>query len=239
MTDHARPFDTGRVRPLVTTLDTLRTPIDDDSFDAVILSLDAVAADLGYGDVRPLPGSVAWIDRLRRAGKRILVTTPGQNDSALECAGIADRVDIVLCGLPAHSALAQGLDALGTEPERTIVVAATPEPLAAARAVRAGLAIGLARGPDTPEQLRRAVAATVVADLQELLGHGSLRHRHPSSSSVMFGRSTQTGAAVGRFDPRQPTTLASGTLRAGTSRLPLGSIPEARHSCQSDCRRRG
>ena len=53
MTDHARPFDTGRVRPLVTTLDTLRTPIDDDSFDAVILSLDAVAADLGYGDVHP------------------------------------------------------------------------------------------------------------------------------------------------------------------------------------------
>ena len=147
------------------------------------------------------------------------MTTPGQNDAALECAGIADRVDIVLCGLPAHSALAQGLDALGTEPERTIVVAATPEPLAAARAVRAGLAIGLARGPDIPEQLRRAVAATVVAEL--------------------FGRSTQTGEAVGRFDPRQPTTLASGTLRAGASRLPLGSIPEARHSCQSDCRRRG
>ena len=67
MTDHARPFDTGRVRPLVTTLDTLRTSIDDDSFDAVILSLDAVAADLGDGDVCPLPGSVAWIDRLRRA----------------------------------------------------------------------------------------------------------------------------------------------------------------------------
>ena len=100
-------------------------------------------------------------------GKRILVTTPGQNDSALELAGIADRVDIVLCGLPAHSALAQGLDALGTEPERTIVVAATPEPLAAAAPVSPSAS---RRGPDTPEQLRRAGAATVVAELQELLG---------------------------------------------------------------------
>jgi phosphoglycolate phosphatase-like HAD superfamily hydrolase len=32
------------------------------------------------------------------------------------------------------------------------------------------LAIGVARGGATPDQLRRAGAATVVADLQELLG---------------------------------------------------------------------
>ena len=59
MSDQAHPFDTGRVRPLVTSLDVLRLPIDLDQFDAAILALDTVAADLGYGDVRPLPGSVA------------------------------------------------------------------------------------------------------------------------------------------------------------------------------------
>ena len=54
-----------RPRPIATALDTLRPHIDHDAFDAAVLSLDAVIADLGYGDVRALPGSVAWIDRLR------------------------------------------------------------------------------------------------------------------------------------------------------------------------------
>jgi hypothetical protein len=39
-----------------TVLDMLRTRIDHDAFDVAIFSLEAVAADLGYGDVRPLPG---------------------------------------------------------------------------------------------------------------------------------------------------------------------------------------
>jgi hypothetical protein len=40
---------------IVTALDVLRRQIDHDDFDAAIFALDAVAADLGYGDVRPLP----------------------------------------------------------------------------------------------------------------------------------------------------------------------------------------
>jgi phosphoglycolate phosphatase-like HAD superfamily hydrolase len=169
VTDHAHPYDTGRVGPLVTTLDTLRPPLDPDSVDAAILALDTVAADLGYGDVRPLPGSVVWIDRLRDAGKRTAVTTAGRHARALELAGIGDRADAVICGLQAREAVAQALDALGVEPERAIVVGATQDQLAAARAAGVRLAIGLARGADTPDQLRRA-GATIVADLQELLG---------------------------------------------------------------------
>ena len=53
-----------RRRPVVTVLDTLRVAIDLDSFDAVLFSLESVAADLGYGDVRQLPGAIAWIDSL-------------------------------------------------------------------------------------------------------------------------------------------------------------------------------
>jgi len=46
-----------------------------------------VAADLGYGDVRALPGSVAWIDRLRTKAKRIAVVSEGERaSSALEIA---------------------------------------------------------------------------------------------------------------------------------------------------------
>jgi beta-phosphoglucomutase-like phosphatase (HAD superfamily) len=67
-------------------------------------------------------------------------------------------------------AVAKALDGLGVEPERAIVVGATQDQLAAARAVGVRLPIGFARGADTPDQLRRAGAATIVADLQELLG---------------------------------------------------------------------
>ena len=65
MSDSDRQPGAGRPRPVATVLDVLRKRIDHDAFDAAILSLEAVAADLGYGDVRPLPGSIAWIDRLR------------------------------------------------------------------------------------------------------------------------------------------------------------------------------
>ena len=92
MSDPALPFDRGRARPLVTVLDMLRKRIDHDDFDAVIFSLGAVAADLGYGDVQPLSGSIAWIDRLRREGKRIAGQAAGERAAAaLELAGIADR----------------------------------------------------------------------------------------------------------------------------------------------------
>lgn len=37
----------------------------------MLFSHDIVAADLGYGDIRPLPGALAWIEQLRRHGKRI------------------------------------------------------------------------------------------------------------------------------------------------------------------------
>jgi len=165
------PFDGGRVRPLVTALDPLRRRIDLARFDAAIFSLDAVAADLGYGDVRPLPGSVAWIDRLRREGKRIGVVAAGERASAaLELAGIADRVDVVASGPQASERIAGALAQLAVEPARAVVVAAAADELDAARAAGVELTIGIVRGAAAPEQLRRAGAVTIVADLQELLG---------------------------------------------------------------------
>jgi beta-phosphoglucomutase-like phosphatase (HAD superfamily) len=151
----------------------LRARIDHESFDAAVFSLETVAADLGYGDVRPLPGSIAWIDRLREDDKRIAVTAAGERlTDALEIARIADRFDVVIVGVSAADRLAGALDELGLEADRVVVAAVEPAELEAARAAGVELAIGVARGPASPEQLRRAGSLTVVADLQELLVPG-------------------------------------------------------------------
>src|ERR1700743_1746582 len=82
------PFDTGRPRPIATVLDALRARVDAERFDAVVLSLESVVADLGYGDVRPLPGAVAWIRELRGAGKKIGLAASGERArAAVELAG--------------------------------------------------------------------------------------------------------------------------------------------------------
>ena len=171
MSDSDHQPDSGRPRPVPTVLDVLRTRIDHDAFDAAIFSLEAVAADLGYGDVRPLPGSIAWIDRLRSEGKRIAVLASGERvAAALELAGIADRFDVIVTGSHVEQLVAGALDQLDVQADRAVVVGVEPSDLEAARAAGAVLAIGIARGKSTPEQLRRAGADTVVADLQELLG---------------------------------------------------------------------
>jgi beta-phosphoglucomutase-like phosphatase (HAD superfamily) len=171
MSDPDRQDDSGRPRPVATVLDVLRIRIDHDAFDAAIFALEAVAADLGHGDVRPLPGSIAWIDRLRNERKRIGVLASGERGAiALQLAGIADRFDVVVTGSHAERLVARAFGELAVKPDRAIVVGVEPSDLEAARAAGAALAIGVARGDCTPEQLRRAGAEAVVADLQELLG---------------------------------------------------------------------
>ena len=165
------PFDNARPRPVPTVLDTLRARIDHDDFDAAVFWLESVVADLGYGDVRALPGSVAWIDRLREEGKKIaLVYDHGRADAALEIAGIADRFDAVVRGSRNAVTIEQALQALGAPPERAVVIDTAPAGLEAGVSAGLGLAIAVARGAATPEQLRRSGATAVVADLQELLG---------------------------------------------------------------------
>jgi beta-phosphoglucomutase-like phosphatase (HAD superfamily) len=164
------PFDSGRPRPIVTALDMLRRQIDHDDFDAAVFSLDAVAADLGFGDVRALPGAVAWIDRLRAEDKRIALAAAAERaQAALEIAGIADRFDVVVTGSPASARVVRALEDLDVPADRAVVVGIDPAELDAARAAGVELAIGIARGPASPEDLRRAGAIAVVADLQERL----------------------------------------------------------------------
>ena len=151
-------------RPVRTVLEPLRTRIELDRFDAALLELEAVAADLGYGDVRALSGAVAWIDHLREHDKRIAVVDGGERgEAALAIAGIGDRVELTA------PTIAAGLQELDVAPERTVAIAASTEGVRAA--VDAGVyrVIAVARGLATPEQLRRAGAHGVVAELQELV----------------------------------------------------------------------
>jgi len=165
------PFDNARPRPVPTVLDTLRARIDHDDFDAAVFWLESVVADLGYGDVRALPGSVAWIDRLRDEGKRIVLAHDGERaDTALEIAGISDRFDAIVRGSRSPATVTRALDDLGVPPERAVVVDISTAGVQAGVEAGSHLTIAVARGAATADQLRRSGAAAVVADLQELLG---------------------------------------------------------------------
>ena len=164
------PFDNRRPRGVHTVLDTLRARVDHDAFDGVVFSLESVVADLGYGDVRALPGSIAWLDRLRADGMRIAVVYSGEGaERALDIAGVRDRFDVVWMGARSAETIEQVFEALGVVPDRGVVVDVDPHGLAAAREAGAHLAIALARSAP-PAELRRGGAHAVVADLQELLG---------------------------------------------------------------------
>jgi beta-phosphoglucomutase-like phosphatase (HAD superfamily) len=169
------PFDGGKPRPIATVLDMLRAKIDAERFDGVAIWLEAVAADLGYGDVRPLPGAVAWIKELRGAGKKVALCASGERArAAVELAGIEDLFDAVITGPRSVGTLEEASTELDVEPGDSILIDVAPSGIAAGRDAGYDLLIGVARNLGSPEDLRQAGADMVVADLQELLGaaHG-------------------------------------------------------------------
>jgi beta-phosphoglucomutase-like phosphatase (HAD superfamily) len=165
------PFDGGRPRPIATVLDGLRARIDAERFDAAVISLEAVVADLGYGDVRPLPGAVAWIRELRGAGKKVGLAASGERArAALELAGVAELFDVVVTGSRNTGTLTEVATELGVDTDDAILVDVAPAGIQAGREAGFDLLIGVARNLGSPEDLRQAGADMVVADLQELLG---------------------------------------------------------------------
>jgi beta-phosphoglucomutase-like phosphatase (HAD superfamily) len=165
------PFEGGKPRPIATVLDALRARIDAERFDGVVVWLEAVAADLGYGDVRPLPGAVAWISELRGAGKKIALTGSGERArAAVELAGVVELFDAIVTGPRNTGTLAEATEQLGVAAPAAILVDVAPAGIQAGREAGFDLMIGVARNLGTPEDLRQAGADMVVADLQELLG---------------------------------------------------------------------
>ena len=165
------PFDGGRPRPIATVLDALRARVDAERFDGVVVWLEAVAADLGYGDVRPLPGAIAWLRELRAADKKIALAASGERArAAVELAGVAELFDAIVTG-PRNSGTAESAaHELEIDPGAAILIDVAPAGIQAGKQVGFDLLIGVARNLGTPEDLRQAGADMVVADLQELLG---------------------------------------------------------------------
>jgi hypothetical protein len=117
--EQQQPFDRGRPRPIATVLDSLRAQVDAERFDAAVVWIESVVADLGYGDVRPLPGAVGWISQLREEGKKIALASSGERaQAALELAGLGEAFDALASGPRAIATLEHALTDLGTEPER-------------------------------------------------------------------------------------------------------------------------
>lgn len=169
------PFEGGRPRPIATVLDSLRARIDAERFDLAVVWLEAVAADLGYGDVRPLPGAVAWIRELRDAGKKVALCATGERArAAVELAGVADLFDAIVTGPRNSGTLAEVNEELKVEAGASVLIDVAPAGIQAGRDAGFDLLIGVARNLGTPEDLRQAGADMIVADLQELLGaaHG-------------------------------------------------------------------
>src|ERR1700733_11763154 len=131
------PFDSGRARPIATVLDALRARVDAGRFDAVALSLESVVADLGYGDVRPLPGAVAWIRELRWAGKKVGLAASGERArAALELAGVTDLFDAVVTGSRSTGTLTEVATELRVDPDDAILVDVAPAGIQAGREAR-------------------------------------------------------------------------------------------------------
>ena len=138
-----------------------------------------VAQALERDGVAAFPGSVRWIERLRRGGVSTAVVTSSANgDAVLRAAGISALFDLTvdgryiarrgLRGKPAPDGFLAAASRLGVPPGRAVVVEDALAGVAAGRAGDFGLVIGVARDADEAE-LRAAGADLVVADLGELV----------------------------------------------------------------------
>jgi alpha,alpha-trehalose phosphorylase len=129
--------------------------------------------------VMAFPGSVQWVQYLRRAGVRTAVVSSSANcDEVLRAAGIAGLFELTvdgravaslgLRGKPAPDGFLEAARRLGVAPQRAVVVEDALAGVAAGRAGDFGVVIGVARGAK-PADLRAAGAHLVVEDLGDLL----------------------------------------------------------------------
>jgi alpha,alpha-trehalose phosphorylase len=138
-----------------------------------------VEDELERSGVEVFPGSVAWVRELREAGLRTAVVSSSRN-----CATVLDRAGITnlfdtrvdgdtmlaegLPGKPAPDAFLAAANRLGVEPRRAVVVEDAIAGVAAGRAGRFGLVIGVDRD-DHADELAASGADLVVTDLGQLL----------------------------------------------------------------------
>ncbi|MGI8593695.1 MAG: HAD family hydrolase [Solirubrobacteraceae bacterium] len=138
-----------------------------------------VERELAKGGIEAYSGSVRWVEQLRKRGIRTAVVSSSANAVAvLEACGIRELFEEVvdgnvvtelhLHGKPAPDQFLEGARRLGAPAERTVVVEDALAGVAAGRAGRFGLVLGVARNAQ-PEELLASGADVVVGDLSELV----------------------------------------------------------------------
>ena len=134
---------------------------------------------LRQAGVVPFPGSVALLDALAARGTAVAVVSSSRNTRAvLAAAGLSDRFSVVvdgevalrqdLAGKPSPQTFHHAAAALGTTPERAVVIEDAVSGVAAGRAGGFGLVIAVDRGAGV-QSLLDAGADLVVRDLAELV----------------------------------------------------------------------
>ncbi|TXL57473.1 HAD family hydrolase [Aeromicrobium terrae] len=129
--------------------------------------------------VDPYPGSRRLIESLRDRGVSMAVVSSSRNaPDVLDAAGIADFFPVVvsgavaedrhLAGKPAPDTFLFAAQQVQSEPSRAVVLEDALSGVAAGRAGRFGLVVGVDRGAGG-EALTENGADTVVGDLEELL----------------------------------------------------------------------
>jgi beta-phosphoglucomutase family hydrolase len=129
--------------------------------------------------VDPYPGSRRLIESLRDRGIPMAVVSSSRNaPDVLEAAGIAKFFPVVvsgavaedrhLAGKPAPDTFLYAAQQMESEPSRAVVLEDALSGVAAGRAGRFGLVVGVDRGAGS-EALTEHGADTVVSDLEELL----------------------------------------------------------------------
>jgi alpha,alpha-trehalose phosphorylase len=161
----------------------LGTPDDPPSTETIWglgnLKQERVIDELASGRVEAFPGSIAWVRELREAGLKTAVVSSSQN-----CAAILEQVGIInlfdarvdgqtaldenLPGKPAPDMFLAAAHLLGVEPARGVVVEDALAGVAAGRAGKFGLVIGVDRVGQA-KALAESGADMVVDDLGELL----------------------------------------------------------------------
>jgi beta-phosphoglucomutase family hydrolase len=141
---------------------------------------ELVLRRLAENGVETYAGSVAYLRAVRAAGLPVGVVTASANaEAVLRAAGLADSIDaridgVVagregLAGKPAPDTFLAGARALGVDPAGAAVFEDALAGVAAGKAGGFGLVVGVDRAGHA-EDLRRAGADMVVADLAELIG---------------------------------------------------------------------
>ncbi|HEX6651741.1 MAG TPA: beta-phosphoglucomutase family hydrolase [Thermoleophilaceae bacterium] len=134
---------------------------------------------LEHDPVEAFPGSVEWVEHLRREGLRTAVVSSSTNaGEILRSAGIdglfettvsgRDIAELDLNGKPAPDGFLEAARRLDVSPHRAVVVEDALAGVTAGRAGGFGLVVGVARHAE-PGALRSAGADMVVEDLAEML----------------------------------------------------------------------